>query len=240
MKHLFYIGLISLLIGCNDVSTPEDPQKEKISQINDVSEQEVKYKILSDEKQGIEKRTVNVLLDERITEQQLEKLAYKIQKMNSETFKRTFIMYEVKGVNMNMAWATTHFNPNLEVKLLEPNITPVNVNNIQDHLEQLGFKPIEIVDSTDSEDNPKKIYIFEKGSSQLEVSESFVLISWTQNDDISLKRVKIIAKTLLGLDAEQFVNEVNRVGQMSNTTINGHEFINSTCISTLCIIKIKK
>lgn len=124
MKHLFYIGLISLLIGCNDVSTSVDHQKENSFQANDVSEQEVKYKILSDEKQGTEKRTVKVLLDGRITEQQLEKLAYKIQKMNSETFKRTFIMYEVKGVDIDMAWATTHFNPNLEVKLLEPLITP--------------------------------------------------------------------------------------------------------------------
>lgn len=124
MKYLFYVGFISFLVGCNDVSTSVDHQKENSSQANDVSEQEVKYRILSDEKQGTEKRTVKVLLDGRITEQQLEKLAYKIQKMNSETFKRTFIMYEVKGVDMDMAWATTHFNPNLEVKLLEPLITP--------------------------------------------------------------------------------------------------------------------
>ena len=76
------------------------------------------YKIISDENFGTEKRTVDVLLDERVSEQQLEKLANKIQKMNSEKFKRTFIMYRIQGEKSIAAWATTHFDPDLKIDFI--------------------------------------------------------------------------------------------------------------------------
>ncbi|MDU7561419.1 MAG: hypothetical protein E7K63_02745 [Acinetobacter baumannii] len=117
MKHLFFITLFVLCTGCSDGSAPvEDTAANKV-QSNEVAEQDVKYKILSDEKYGTEKRTVKVLLDNKVSEKQLENLAYKIQKMNSEKFKRTFIMYDVKNVEMESAWATTHFDPNLKVTI---------------------------------------------------------------------------------------------------------------------------
>ena len=117
MKHLFYIGLFMLIVGCNDTSAPVSQQTESHQQSHNTEEKEVVFKILSDEKYGTEKRTVKVLLDEKATEKQLEQLAYKIQKMNSETFKRTFIMYDVKNVELDSAWATTHFDPNLKVTI---------------------------------------------------------------------------------------------------------------------------
>ena len=119
MRSLFLIGIFTLLVGCSDGSAPAESNVTNQEQSNEINEKEVNYKILSDEKYGTEKRTVKILLDERITKKQLEKLAYKIQKMNSETFKRTFIMYEVKDLEMDSAWATTHFDPNLQVKIWE-------------------------------------------------------------------------------------------------------------------------
>lgn len=104
--------ILFVLMGMN---APKPEVKTTTNKV--VIESEPAFKILSDEKYGTEKRTVKVLLDEKATEKQLEQLAYKIKKMNSETFKRTFIMYEVKNVEMDSAWATTHFDPNLKITI---------------------------------------------------------------------------------------------------------------------------
>ncbi|MCH7306591.1 hypothetical protein MMO38_00320 [Acinetobacter sp. NIPH 1852] len=76
------------------------------------------YDIISDEKMRTIKRSVNVELPERLSKEQLEQLAYEIKNLDKNEYERTFILYRIKGEKSDAAWATTHFNPNLEVKFI--------------------------------------------------------------------------------------------------------------------------
>ncbi|WP_430471805.1 hypothetical protein [Thalassospira lucentensis] len=73
------------------------------------------YKIIKDEKMGSIKRTVEIELIERVDEKRLREIATNVYEKG---FERTFIGYRVKGENRPTYWATTHYNPNLEVKIL--------------------------------------------------------------------------------------------------------------------------
>jgi hypothetical protein len=81
------------------------------------------YKILKDTPfRGI-KRQVVVRLDKPQTEVELRRIAEEIHSSNSHQFDRTFITYYLPGVNINqMAWATTHYDPDLEVEILGPKL----------------------------------------------------------------------------------------------------------------------
>lgn len=118
MKKIWFIGLSLLLIACSE---------ESANQANHVSSEQyqvasqpikVSYKIISDEKKSNIKRTVQVELEQRITTQEIEKIAKEIFALDSEKYERTFIIYFIKKENMGMAWATSHFDPTLDVKIL--------------------------------------------------------------------------------------------------------------------------
>ncbi len=75
----------------------------------------IDYKIIRDESKRDIKRTVEVLLPERVDESTLKVLAEKIYKNG---FERTFIGYRIKGGENDAYWATTNYNPNLEIRLI--------------------------------------------------------------------------------------------------------------------------
>ena len=75
------------------------------------------YTISSDAQRNEKKRQVVVLLDKRVPREELHLIAKEIKAKSSRPARRTFISYIIKN-NPNAYWATTHFNPNLEVKLL--------------------------------------------------------------------------------------------------------------------------
>lgn len=78
-----------------------------------------KYQIVSDDAVASIKRSVVVLLYGRPSAEELKAIALKIKAKNPKSFDRTFIMYRLKGADTaGAAWATTHFNPGLEVKIL--------------------------------------------------------------------------------------------------------------------------
>ena len=79
---------------------------------------ELQYAITSDEHKGNIKRTVEVELPNRTDEKTLSAIAKKIFSMTSEQYERTFIAYRIAGDSNRGYWATTHFNPNLEIKIL--------------------------------------------------------------------------------------------------------------------------
>ena len=86
----------SLLVGCGDSGSAE-------------------YSITKDESMQNIKRSVEVLLPNRIDESELERLAQDIYKTG---FERTFIGYRIKGDEGGVYWATTHYNPDLKVAIL--------------------------------------------------------------------------------------------------------------------------
>lgn len=82
------------------------------------NKKDVTYHIVNDESKQNIFRKVNVELEERISEKDLSDLAYKIQAMDQQNYERTLIMYRIKGEKSLAAWATTHFDPDLEVNLI--------------------------------------------------------------------------------------------------------------------------
>ncbi|WP_417811509.1 hypothetical protein [Thalassospira alkalitolerans] len=75
------------------------------------------YEITKDEKLGSIKRTVEIELVEKVDTKRLKVIAESIHK---EGFERTFIGYRIKGENRPTYWATTHYNPTLEVRIISP------------------------------------------------------------------------------------------------------------------------
>ncbi len=65
------------------------------------------------------KRSVEVSLSKRVSPDKLKQIAYAIKQIDKTSYKRTFIGYYLSDTDSKQRyWATTHFNPNLEVQIL--------------------------------------------------------------------------------------------------------------------------
>lgn len=76
------------------------------------------YRIIKDETLHDIKRTVEVTLPERVKESDLKAIAKTIYE---DGFERTFIGYRLSGEDNGFFWATSNFDPHLEVKILGSN-----------------------------------------------------------------------------------------------------------------------
>lgn len=70
--------------------------------------------------EALKKVVINLELGEKINEKELEKIAEKIRKFeDKDKYEKVWIFYFLKGTKVGSgAWATTHFSPKLEVKIL--------------------------------------------------------------------------------------------------------------------------
>ena len=65
------------------------------------------------------KRSLDVRLNKRVSEQTLRALARGLKAQDSRAYDRTFIVYYLPGMVVGAGgWATTHFNPQLRVEIL--------------------------------------------------------------------------------------------------------------------------
>lgn len=65
------------------------------------------------------KRSLDIRLNKKISKSDLRDLAFELKRQDSQRYDRTFICYYLPGMTVDHgAWATTHFNPNLEVRIL--------------------------------------------------------------------------------------------------------------------------
>ena len=105
------LGVIGAILGLQ----PDNVQKTSFSS-SQINVQQ--YKILKDEKKRDIKRVVQVILKERVSEQLLKDIAQKIKQSDSRSYQRTLIGYFLSQSNKDLGyWATTDFNPYLEVKI---------------------------------------------------------------------------------------------------------------------------
>lgn len=75
-------------------------------------------KILDTETMGSIKKTFYVHIPEQLTELQLKEIATQIRHENNQ-YQRLFIFYLLPNMEIGSgAWATTHYNPNLEIKIM--------------------------------------------------------------------------------------------------------------------------
>lgn len=110
-EHNFNPQIKNTKITQHSPQTPQTPQTDIL--------EGVKYQIINDETFQDYKRSVDVRLEDKISEEQLKALALRLKAKNSNNFERTFITYLLPDMVLNSdAWATTHFNPELEVKIL--------------------------------------------------------------------------------------------------------------------------
>ena len=79
------------------------------------------YSIVKDESLHDIKRSVDVVIEGPIYREQLVKLARRIKQSENGTYERTFIGYRLKGASASGAyWATTHYDPDLVVRIIGP------------------------------------------------------------------------------------------------------------------------
>lgn len=115
LKWVFASFLCLLLVACGDV----DPREPKPAKKLHVPALMGLFKIDKDEYSLPYKRTVEVTLFEELSEEQLTGLAKSIKSVAQRETERTFIGYRLIGVSDGPYWATTHYNPDLVVKILE-------------------------------------------------------------------------------------------------------------------------
>ena len=109
---IVFIVLTIIYTGCSNNS-------EKKEEIVEKSIITTKYSILEDKNKRDIKRRVIVLLDVKPSNKELKAIAFKILKSDNTSYLRTFIGYYIKNTNQDYGyWATTNFNPTLEIIIL--------------------------------------------------------------------------------------------------------------------------
>lgn len=64
------------------------------------------------------KRSLNIRLNKKVSEETLRAIALKLKAQDLRNYERTFICYYLPDMEVDTgAWATTHFNPNLDVRI---------------------------------------------------------------------------------------------------------------------------
>ncbi len=125
--------LMSLVFcGCGDstltISKPsrktvtQEKQKEKVQTKHIVTkneEDDITYSIIDSSTFLDYKRSLDVRLNKKVSEAILRTIALKLKAQDLRHYERTFICYYLPDMEVDAgAWATTHFNPNLKVKIL--------------------------------------------------------------------------------------------------------------------------
>ena len=86
---------------------------------NKIEKPSVSYSIINDDKFQDYRRSLDIRLSKRVSKEELEKIAYELKRQDSTNYERTFIVYYLPGMKVNAGgWATSHFNPDLEIRIL--------------------------------------------------------------------------------------------------------------------------
>ena len=83
---------------------------------------DVHYAIINEEVFQHYKRSLDIRLNKEVTKEVLNTIANEIKAASSKEYDKTFIGYYLLGDDTSgVYWATTHFTPNLQVKILSGN-----------------------------------------------------------------------------------------------------------------------
>ena len=77
------------------------------------------YSVISDNIYRNAKRSIDVRLEQKVSEEALRAIAMKLKNIERVKYERTFIAYYLPDMKVGAgAWATSHFDPSLEVRIL--------------------------------------------------------------------------------------------------------------------------
>lgn len=125
MKSNFKTLFVAVMVVSITACTESDIEQGNIAVEENVTQVEApEYNILEDTVKSNIKRTVEVELPERLDEVELKRLAEHIKGLSNKDVERTFIGYRIADNDPKQAyWATTHYNPNLEVNIMGESAT---------------------------------------------------------------------------------------------------------------------
>ncbi len=99
----------------NEISSNND--NENIESVDEP----IEYTIIKLEKLYNIKASVDVRIKKELYKSEIEKIAYKIKESLNKEYERIFICYYLPGMKVGeLAWATSHFNPDIEITMTSP------------------------------------------------------------------------------------------------------------------------
>ncbi|MDP8201990.1 MAG: hypothetical protein P9M11_07600 [Candidatus Tenebribacter burtonii] len=111
MRNLIVILIVFSLVI--QVIVAENPES------NNKTPEVVTYNLIKENKIPMIKRSVDIRINRRVSEDELREIALMIKAKDKSPYERTFICYYLPNLIVDEgAWATTHFNPELEIKIL--------------------------------------------------------------------------------------------------------------------------
>lgn len=130
MRHFFILTIVlaSLVItGCDapsqssqqHQSTLPNQQQQAAAMTATSIPSDVSFTIADSHTVPGIKRSLDVRLNKKVSEENLRVIALKLKADDPRNYERTFIAYYLPDMTIGAgAWATAHFNPNLEVRIL--------------------------------------------------------------------------------------------------------------------------
>jgi hypothetical protein len=112
-KLIFFSTLLTLsLVACNNGGSEQSRSRQIIPK-------DVTYSIIeTNVVKGI-KRSLDVRLSRKVTEDVLYSIALELKSQDPKEYERTFICYYLPDMKVGAGvWATTHFDPDLDVRIL--------------------------------------------------------------------------------------------------------------------------
>ncbi|MCA9109369.1 MAG: hypothetical protein KDA52_05450 [Planctomycetaceae bacterium] len=80
---------------------------------------DVSYTIINSDSFRDIKRSLDVRLNKRVSEETLRAIALDLKGSDAQSYTRTFIVYYLPGMTVGAGgWATSHFDPNLQVRII--------------------------------------------------------------------------------------------------------------------------
>lgn len=127
--QLTLITVVSLVtVGCDgnqqsqtsrQTSTASPPVQQQPKRQKSTIPADGSYSIIDSSTLPGIKRSLVVRLKKKVTKSTLHTLAITLKSQDARDYDRTFITYYLPGMEVGAgAWATTHFNPDLEVQIL--------------------------------------------------------------------------------------------------------------------------
>jgi hypothetical protein len=103
MKKIIYILTVLFLTACGGSSNIPD---------------DVKWEITKEEpNEALSKNNIEVKLNKKVDEQILKEIALEIRE-DRKQYDKLWVFYHIPDMTSGMAWATTHFTPELEVEII--------------------------------------------------------------------------------------------------------------------------
>lgn len=114
-----WIMPVLVILGCDGPAGPSVPTQPPSQALDSAIPADLDYSILSEHSTLNIKRSLDVRLSRKVPMATLRALAIRLRDADPTHYKRTFICYYLPGMKIGPGgWATSHFNPELEARIM--------------------------------------------------------------------------------------------------------------------------